>query len=94
MFSTAPPVLVRTTAVQGFETPIRTLPQLTEDWLKWATGRTGLVPVPLTEDVCGLPEALSVTVTVEEDVPTTEGLKLAVMVQDWFAPSDAEQVFA
>jgi hypothetical protein len=39
------------------------------------------VPVPVRETECGLPLALSVTVTEAERVPVAEGLKVTLMMQ-------------
>jgi hypothetical protein len=46
-----------------------------------------LVPVPVSEAVCGLLEALSVTVSVPESVPVAAGLKVTVIVHELFAAS-------
>ena len=40
-----------------------------------------MVPVPLSETVCGLPEALSVIESVPVTVPTAGGVKVKLMVQ-------------
>lgn len=40
-----------------------------------------MVPVPLSETVCGLPDALSVIESVPVTVPTAGGVKVRLMVQ-------------
>jgi hypothetical protein len=53
----------------------------------------GWVPVPLSETECGLPAALSVTVTAAVRLPGAEGVKVTEIVQDAPAPSEAGHVF-
>jgi len=43
--------------------------------------RTTLAPVPLSEMVCGLPEALSVMLSVPAPVPVAVGVKVTLTVQ-------------
>jgi len=49
--------------------------------LEGARLTVGTVPVPVTAKDCGLPSALSLTVTMAFRVPTAEGAKVTLMVQ-------------
>jgi hypothetical protein len=53
----------------------------------------GAVPVPLSETLCGLPVALSVTVTVPFAAPATVGVKVTLIVHFASEASVAPQVF-
>jgi hypothetical protein len=53
---------------------------------------TGTVPVPLSATLCGLPVALSVTLTVPVRVPEAVGLKATLIVQLAWSPSEAGQL--
>jgi hypothetical protein len=53
----------------------------------------GWVPVPLSATECGLPAALSVTVTEAVLLPVAEGVKVTEIVQDAPAASEAGHVF-
>jgi hypothetical protein len=50
-------------------------------------------PVPLSAMLCGLPAALSVSVTAATRAPPAVGLKVTVIVQFALAASDDPQVF-
>jgi hypothetical protein len=50
------------------------------------------VPFPLKETTCGLPEALSLMVTVPVRVPIVVGVKLTVIAQLALTASDVPQV--
>lgn len=50
-------------------------------------------PVPVTGTTCGLPAALSLTVTVPLALPETEGVKVTLMVQLAPAATVAPQLF-
>jgi hypothetical protein len=52
-----------------------------------------VTPVPLTEAVCGLLEALSLIVNKPVLGPATVGLKLTLITQLAFVASDAPQLF-
>ena len=52
-----------------------------------------LVPVPVNDTACGLPVALSLTVTAPERAPVAVGVKLTLMVQLAPALRLAPQVF-
>ena len=49
-------------------------------------------PVPVRVTVCGLPVALSVMVTAAVSVPTSEGLKVTLIVQVPFAATELPHV--
>ncbi len=51
-----------------------------------------MVPVPVSETVCGLPLALSVTETAPVREPATVGVKVTEIVQVPAAATDAPQV--
>lgn len=53
----------------------------------------GAVPEPVSETVCGLPAALSVTVTVPLALPEIVGVKVTLMVQFASEASVGPQVF-
>jgi hypothetical protein len=53
----------------------------------------GAVPVPLKATLCGLPAALSVTLTADARFPVLVGVNTTLMVQLALAPSVAPQVF-
>ena len=52
-----------------------------------------VVPLPVSETVCGLPEAESLTVKVPVRVPAWLGVKLTRIVQLAPAPREAVQLF-
>ena len=53
----------------------------------------GAVPVPVSVVLCGLPDALSVTVTEPDRVPMAVGVKVALIVQLEPAASVVPQLF-
>ena len=53
----------------------------------------GAVPIPVSDKLCGLPEALSVTVTEPDRVPTAVGVKVTLIVQLAPAASAVPHVF-
>lgn len=55
---------------------------------------TGTMPFPVSETVCGLLLALSVTVSVPVRVPVVVGLKVTLIEQVPPAATDAPHVFA
>jgi hypothetical protein len=80
--SVAVPVFLSVTALAALLVPTAWLEnarlvgaRVTADWS----------PVPVSVIVCGLPDALSVTVTVPVRVPVVVGVKVTLMVQ--FAPA-------
>jgi hypothetical protein len=54
---------------------------------------TGTTPFPVSETVCGLLLAPSVTVSVPVRLPVVVGVKVTLIVQFEFAASDVPQVF-
>lgn len=52
----------------------------------------GATPTPLIATVCGLPEALSVNLTVDDRLPVLVGLKITLIVQLAFTPSEEGQL--
>jgi len=57
------------------------VPTVTEPKLKLVGESFAVVPVPLSETVCGLPDALSVTLKAALRVPLAVGLKVTLIVQ-------------
>ena len=72
------PVLVNVTMRAALVVPTPWLPKLT---LVGERLIAGVAPVPVRLTVCGLPLALSETVTLAVLVPTANGVKVTVMVQ-------------
>jgi hypothetical protein len=56
-------------------------------------GGSGATPVPAKLTVCGLPAALSATLIDALSEPTSDGVKLTLMLQLLPAPRDEPQVF-
>jgi hypothetical protein len=54
---------------------------------------TGTTPFPVSETVCGLLFALSVTVSVPVRLPVVVGVKVTLIVQFELAASDVPHVF-
>ena len=72
------PVLLRVTAWAEVVLPTDTLPK---ERLLGETPATAVVPVPERLMVCGLPVALSATLTIAERMPDAVGLKVMLIVQ-------------
>jgi hypothetical protein len=68
------------------------VPTVTEPKLKLVGESFAVVPVPLSETVCGLPDALSVTLKAALRVPLAVGLKVTLIVQLALAASELPQV--
>jgi hypothetical protein len=68
------------------------VPTVTEPKLKLAGESFAVVPVPLSETVCGLPDALSVTLRVALRVPLAVGLKVTLIVQLALTANELPQV--
>jgi hypothetical protein len=51
------------------------------------------IPFPVSEIVCGLPEALSLTFSVAPRGPIADGEKVTVMRQEFPVPKPAPQLF-
>src|SRR5579863_7799572 len=81
IFNTALPVFVSVTVWAGLVVPTcwPTNVRLGVDRL--TTGAGGGVPVPVRETACGLPAALSVTVTEAAREPVAVGVKVTLIVQ-------------
>jgi hypothetical protein len=77
-FNVAPPELVTVMTCAGAVDPITVAPNVTDAEDRVASGA---VPLPLRDTVCGLPEALSVKVSVAEAAPVTVGLKVRPTTQ-------------
>jgi hypothetical protein len=88
--SGAVPVFDSVALWAGLVVPITWLPKLR---LAGESIAIGAVPVPASDTLCGLPEALSVTVTEPVRVPTAVGVKVTLIVQRAPAPSVVPQVF-
>ena len=76
--SEALPVLLRVTAWAEVVLPTDTLPKVR---LLGETPARAVVPVPERLMVCGLPVALSATLTIAERMPDAVGLKVMLIVQ-------------
>ena len=81
------PTLVSVTVFAALVTPMATVPKL-----KLVGESFAVVPVPLSETVCGLAVALSVTLRVALRVPFAVGLKVTLIVQLAPAASELPQV--
>src|SRR5579863_367574 len=93
MFSTALPVLVSVTVCAGLAVFICWFVNVKLEPDKLTTGAGGGVPVPVRVIVCGLPVALSATVTAAVRVPVAVGVKVTLMVQvPLFAGTELPQV--
>ncbi len=77
------PRLLRVTILAEVVTPIATVPKL-----KLAGRSLTVVPIPVSDTVCGLPLALSVTLNDAVRVPEAVGLKVTLKVQ--LAPAASE----
>src|SRR5438034_9373611 len=84
------PVLVSVTVWLGVVVPTVTLPNESDVGERLATGPPVALepPVPLRPTVCGLPVALSETVSVPLKDPVVAGVKVTLMLQ--FAPAATE----
>ncbi len=78
MVNIAPPVLDSVTVCAALIAPTGWLPKLK---LEGDTLATGTVPVPVKPALCGLPLALSVTVSVPVRVPEAVGVKVTLIAQ-------------
>jgi hypothetical protein len=89
MVRLAVPVLV---TVIGSDVPL--VPTSTPGKLRPTGERVtaGATPVPLIGTLCGLPDALSVTFTVDDRLPVLVGVKITLMVQLAFAAREEGQV--
>src|SRR5213593_2958520 len=79
MVKAADPLLVSVTVCAPLAVLINWLPKLRVLGEKVTAG--AVVPVPVSETVCGLPLALSVTVIEPVREPATVGVKVTEMVQ-------------
>src|SRR5256712_3397797 len=70
------PTLVRVTVFAGLVVPMATVPKL-----RLVGESFAVVPIPLTGTFCGLPAALSVTLSAALRVPLAVGLKVTLIVQ-------------
>ena len=68
------------------------VPTVTEPKFKLVGESFAVVPVPLSSTCCGLPAALSVTLTAALRVPLAVGLKVTLIVQLAPAASELPQV--
>jgi len=92
-FSAALPVFVSVTVWAGLVVFTCWLVNVKLDPDKLTTGAGGSVPVPVRVIVCGLPVALSVTVTDAVRVPVAVGVKVTLIVQvPLFAGTELPQV--
>lgn len=82
ILSVALPVFVSVTVGQDPVNPTLTLPQAEELELRLTTGAGAAVPVPDKDIWCGLPDALSVMVTVPVMAPVPAGVKVGVITQE------------
>jgi hypothetical protein len=89
MLNEVPRLFVRVTVFAVLEVPTAWLPndKLAGDVVAWA------MPTPLSESVCGLLLALSVTVSVPVRAPVAVGVKATLIVQLAPEPKDVPQVF-
>jgi hypothetical protein len=90
--SVAPPVLL-TVKVSGAETtPAAVLGNVSVEGASDAVGTDTALPEPVNAMVCGEPEALSASVTVDGKLATDWGLNATEIVQDEFAATLAPHV--
>jgi len=87
MVSEVVPTFVSVTVFAALVTPIACVPKF-----KLVGESFAAVPVPLSGTCCGLPEALSVTLTAALRVPVAVGLKVTLIVQLAAAASELPQV--
>jgi len=87
MVSVAVPMLVRVTVLAAL-----VVPTPTELKLKPAGRSLAVVPAPLRGTSCGLPTALSVTLSAALRIPVAEGLNVTLKVQLAPTASDVPQV--
>jgi len=85
MVNVAVPELVSVTESGWLVAPTNSAPKLRVFGEKETFGDAWVVPVPLRETVCGLPDALSVTDSVPVKLPEVVGLNVTFTVQ--FAPA-------
>jgi len=78
MFSVAVPLFVMVTLAVALVVPVRWLPNGT---LTGANVTADAVPVPVRGTVCGLPEALSATLTLADRAPVAAGLNVIPTAQ-------------
>ena len=78
--SAAVPLLVSVTDLAALVVPTSWLPKLSDVGLSVTAG-AGVTPVPLSATLCGLPLALSLTVTLALRPPFAEGVKVTLMMQ-------------
>ena len=81
------PTFVNVTVLAALVTPTGTEPKF-----KLVGESFAVVPIPLSDTCCGLPEALSVTLSTALRVPLAVGLKLTLIVQLALAASELPQV--
>ncbi len=89
MVNVALPVLLRVSTLSGPLVPTGSLAKVI---LVGDNDATGAMPVPMSGTVCGLPEALSLTVTLAVRMPDAVGAKIVLMEQDAPAATDAPQL--
>jgi len=81
------PTLVSVTVFARLVVPVATAPKL-----KLVGESFAVVPIPDRLTFCGLPEALSVTLSIAVRVPDAVGLNVTLMLQLAPAPSELPQV--
>ena len=77
------PTLVSVTVCAGLVVPMGTMPKF-----RMARERLAAVPIPARLTFCGLPAALSETLSIAVRVPDAVGLNVTVMLQ--LAPTASE----
>jgi hypothetical protein len=82
MFSVAVPELVSCTLLVGAVAPTFTLPNAT---LVADSVNAGAMPVPVSATACGLPDALSATLTLALRAPAVVGLNCTPKKHELFA---------
>ena len=87
MVNAVVPTFVRVTVFAALVTPVATVPKL-----KLTGASLAVVPVPLRAAVCGLPVALSATLTDALRAPTAAGANFTLMVHVAAAASEAPHV--
>jgi len=87
MVNAVVPTFVRVTVFAALVTPVATVPKL-----KLTGARLAVVPVPLSAAVCGLPVALSATLTDALRAPTAVGANFTLMVHVAAGASEAPHV--
>jgi hypothetical protein len=91
--SVAPPVFVNVTVCAALVVPTVWLLNVSDAGVTIAVGVAGLAPVPVRLTICGLPEALSATLTLPVLVPAAVGVKVTLIVQFPPAANKLPQLF-